>query len=1010
MSYPAGALVRARGREWVVLPDSEDDLLVLRPLGGTDAEIAGVLPALETVEPARFELPDPSRVGDHRSCRLLRDAVRLGFRSTTGPFRSFARLAVDPRPYQLVPLLMALKQDPVRILIADDVGIGKTIEAGLIARELLDRGEVGRLAVLCPPHLAEQWQGELADKFHIDAELVLPGTAGRLERNLPFGTSVFEAHPFVIVSLDFIKSDRRRDEFVRTCPRLVIVDEAHTCAYGYEGRGGRHLRHQLVRAVAEAPDRHLILVSATPHSGKEESFRSLLAHLDSDFAELPEDLSGPERRSQRKRLAAHFVQRRRGDIRHFMGEDTPFPEREEKKEESYELSEKYKDLFHKVLRFARETVQDPTGGRHRQRVRWWSALALLRSLASSPAAAAATLRNRAPAADSDSAEEADEIGRRTVFDVDAEEQVEGIDVIPGADPGAGPREESASAASGPDSESSGESEEQGEGESAGRRESEHGSKDEEDDPDHRRVRRRLLEMAREAEALEGDADEKLVKAAKLVKELLAGGFRPILFCRYIPTAEYVARELRERLPSGTEVAAVTGVLPPAEREQRVLALAEHPKRILVCTDCLSEGINLQEHFDAVMHYDLSWSPTRHEQREGRVDRYGQKVPTVRVLTYFGTDNQIDGVVLDVLIRKHKKIRHDLGIAVPVPMDTNKVVEAVFEGLLLREEAGTAERYLPGFEEILAPRKEELYREWERAADREKRSRTLFAQETIKAEEVARELDAARAAAGSTTDVADFTLDALRAHGAVVEERPGRHDFDLTECPVALRDVLGLGDTVTFDGRFELPVDEGVRYLHRTHPLVGGLASYVTDSALDANLDGVARRCGAIRTRAVQRRTTLLLARFRYKVATSTTSSGGGRHAAPGDPGGIDSKQLASEQLAEECLVLAFAGAPDAPEWLDPATAETLLTAEPDGNIHSEQAAGFVRRVVDAYEQLEPDLVDVAHRRAAELLEVHRRVRSAARIHGVRHTVEPHLPPDLLGIYVLLPVPSLAEPS
>src|SRR6266545_6149289 len=146
---------------------------MVRPLGGTEDEATGLLLPLEKVEPAQFDLPDPAQPGDYRSCRLLRDAVRLGFRSSAGPFRSFARIAVEPRPYQLVPLLMGLKLDPVRVLIADDVGIGKTIEAGLIARELLDRGEVQRLAVLCPPHLAEQWQLELRDKFHIDAELVL---------------------------------------------------------------------------------------------------------------------------------------------------------------------------------------------------------------------------------------------------------------------------------------------------------------------------------------------------------------------------------------------------------------------------------------------------------------------------------------------------------------------------------------------------------------------------------------------------------------------------------------------------------------------------------------------------------------------------------------------------------------------------------------------------------------------------------------------------------------------
>ena len=133
---------------------------------------------------------------------------------------------------------MALKLDPVRLLIADDVGIGKTIEAALIARELLDRGEIARLAVLCPPHLAEQWQAELRDKFHIDAELVLPGTVARLERGLPSGESLFDGYPYVVVSTDFIKSDRRRDDFLRACPELVIVDEAHTCASGRRRRGG----------------------------------------------------------------------------------------------------------------------------------------------------------------------------------------------------------------------------------------------------------------------------------------------------------------------------------------------------------------------------------------------------------------------------------------------------------------------------------------------------------------------------------------------------------------------------------------------------------------------------------------------------------------------------------------------------------------------------------------------------------------------------------------------------
>src|SRR5262245_28933307 len=191
MSFAVGSLVRARGREWVVLPETAGELVIARPLGGADEETAGLYLPLGSVEPASSALPDPNAAGDHRSCRLLRDALRLGFRSSAGPFRSFARIAVEPRPYQLVPLLLALKLDPVRLLIADDVGIGKTVEAGLIVRELIDRGEVKRFAVLSPPQIAEQWHFELRTKFHLDVELVLPGTITRLEKSCRMGQSVF---------------------------------------------------------------------------------------------------------------------------------------------------------------------------------------------------------------------------------------------------------------------------------------------------------------------------------------------------------------------------------------------------------------------------------------------------------------------------------------------------------------------------------------------------------------------------------------------------------------------------------------------------------------------------------------------------------------------------------------------------------------------------------------------------------------------------------------------------
>lgn len=948
MTFSTGSLVKARGREWVVLPESIDDLLVLRPLGGSDDEITGIYTPLETVSSATFDLPDPMQVGDYRSARLLRDAVRLGFRSSAGPFRSFARLGFEPRPYQLVPLLMALKLDPVRLLIADDVGIGKTIEAGLIARELLDRGEIDRMAVLCPPPLAEQWQSELRDKFHIEAELVLPSTAARLERNLILGESLFERYPFVIVSMDYIKSDRRREEFKRACPEFVIIDEAHTCAFGAE-RGGRHQRFEMVKGLAQNPKRHLVLVTATPHSGKEDAFRSLLTFLDKEFADLPEDLTGEGNLGHRKRLAQHFIQRRRGDIQNYMDSNTPFPKREDR-EDSYKLSPEYKRLFERVLDYARESVLDTTGGQFHQRVRWWSALALLRSLASSPAAAASTLRNRAAPSEAQNPEEADEIGRRTVLDIIVDESTDGSDITPGSDPGG------------------------------------------EEDEEHRN-RRRLLEMARAADELLGDKDEKLKKAVELVKGLLKDGYHPIVFCRFIPTAEYVAVELRKRLPKDVEVMAVTGLLPPESRVETIRQLVESKNHVLVATDCLSEGINLQEHFDAILHYDLSWNPTRHEQRDGRVDRYGQPNPTVRVLTYYGLDNQIDGVVLDVLLRKHRSIRSSLGISVPVPVNTEQVVEAIFEGLLLRSSPTVFQGYLPGFDEYIKPQKDELYSQWDAASEREKRSRTLFAQETIKVDEVSKELRSVQAAIGSGVDVTDFTRRTLSAFGTQTSGDDPL-DANLAEASSALKDVLAQTSGLDmknpkFKFRFSQPVQEGECYLQRTHPFVETLANHALETALDP-LSGdalhypAARRCGAIRTKTVDKRTTLLLVRFRYHIIQIRDNT---------------ERPL----LAEDCQLLAFTGSPQTATWLDEKESEKLLLAQPDGNINSDQATDFVVKVIEGFDLLRPQLDQAAMQRGRELLEAHERVRLATRTRNVRYRVEPQLPPDVLGIFVYLPI-------
>jgi hypothetical protein len=332
-----------------------------------------------------------------------------------------------------------------------------------------------------------------------------------------------------VVSLDYIKSDRRRDEFQRACPECVIVDEAHTCTVSGQGR---QQRYTLLRGLVEI---------------------------------------------------------------------------------TYQLTGAWGRLFDEVLTYARALVERAEGqGALRQRMSWWAALALLRCISSSPAAAVSALRTRL---------------------------ADGV----------------------------------------------------------------LGEGADEAQSL----DE----------------------------AEAQGRE-----------------------------------RILVATDCLSEGINLQHLFSAAVHYELSWNPTRHEQREGRVDRFGQKVREVRTTMLFGRDNPVDGAVLHVILRKAESIRKELGVLVPMPDDEGKLTQALVGAVLLRKgSVATVSRQqsLDFGQPAVA-----IETAWQSARERAARKRTLFAQRRLKPEDVLPEWQKTLAVLGGEDDVARFVRRAAARLGAPLEVTTG----------------------------------------------------------------------------------------------------------------------------------------------------------------------------------------------------------------------------------------------
>ncbi len=947
IEFKPGNLVRARGREWVVLPELGEDLLRLRPLGGAEEDATLVYLPLEAEPPvpAKFQPPDPEQPGTHLEALLLRDALRLKLRAGAGPFRSFGNLNVEPRAYQLVPLLMALKQEIVRLLIADDVGIGKTIEAGLIARELLDRGEITSLVVICPPHLCEQWQQELAEKFSIVAKVVRTGTITRLERGLRHDESIFEVYPFTVVSLDYIKSERRRSDFLRVCPEFVIVDEAHTCVQS-NNTTTRHQRYQLLKSLAEKePLRGMLFLTATPHSGDDTAFHNLLGLLKPKFASLLDMPEGKSRRHLRDQLAMHFVQRRRGDIDEWK-DKAGFPIRESR-EATYRLTGDWGRLFDDVLAYARTMVRrSESGDKLQQRMSWWAALALLRCISSSPAAASLALRTRLQAAKGETEqaqiEHIDRVAGETVMDESGDDFLAVKESVP-----AGTIDESEDAAS-------------------------------------------LCRLIQGADRLRGSSNDPKLKAlVNELRQLLQDGFRPVVFCRFIATAHYIGQELKKILDSkSTYVFVVTGELNSDQREERIEELKnldDNIAPILIATDCLSEGVNLQRYFNAVIHYDLTWNPTRHEQREGRADRFGQASPIVRALMLYGENNPVDGAVLQVILRKADKIRKELGVSVPLPTENNRLVETIMQTVLLHGELPSQADQM---DLDFGPTEIHVDKIWQTVS--RKMTRTVFAQKRLTPEEVIPEWKKAVAVLGGTEDVERFVRHSAERLGAALDTRDGYYRLPIAHLPVEFKDRLNnIGFDKSAKISFTQPAPAGAIYIHRAHPVVEAFADHVTEGVLDDKRSGLGARASAIYTSGVTSRTVLYLLRLRSQLLVEQR--------------GDDNRYSSAKYLlAEECLGIAVRGDATS-KILTEDDALSLLSLEPTQNMMEGQKVHLLRQAIDALPDLNDTFERVAHERARRLLEDHRRIREASDAKGLRYDVIPALPVDTIGVYIFMPM-------
>lgn len=936
--HKPGSLVEYRRRQWIVLPSDNADLVKLRPLGGAEEETTAVYLPLqlpgEAVTDSRFPEPTEKDLGDFSTARMLFNAARLSFRHASGPFRCMGRLSFRPRNYQVVPLVMALKQSITRLMIADDVGIGKTIEALLIIRELMERGEIKRFAILCPPHLCDQWQQELRDKLDIDAAVIRSGTAHALQKKVPAGQRLFHYYPYQVISIDYIKSDRNHRLFLEEAPDLVVVDEAHTCSKPAGARGkGQQLRYRLLHELAAKPEQHLVLLSATPHSGKDEEFLSLLGLLS---PALEKTNLQEATKKERETIADYFIQRKRSDIKSWLGEDTPFPERITE-ETSYEMSPDYHAFYAEVVKYARG-ISSNKGPGHQERMRWWAALSLLRGCVSSPANAQALLGNRYSRKLEDGKAYEPEEGTSMLTGLETDSDAPETDIIALADLNDG----------------------------------------------ELKALKKLAEQVKDLHGVE--QDHKVREAVRAVKKLLKDGYHPIIFCRYIATANYVAETLRKELPKNVDVQAVTSELADEQRRQLVGELGAKTHRVLVATDCLSEGINLQDNFTAVVHYDLPWNPNRLEQREGRVDRFGQDADTIKTWLLRGKDNPVDLFVLDVLIEKVKKIQGDIGVSISIGENNATVMDAAVRKLILDPEAIKVKQLHIDFGESapeLAAAEHAMTLELEAMKRRASKLREIFAHSNVDAKLIEKDLREVDEAIGDIKSVESFVSQAITHLGGTVEKDLADHKAHVGNLPRHIRDLLGgKGDTVRIS--FNSPTPHGYVYLGRNHRFVEQLCQFMLKLSFDtvAPYRRVART-SVVTTDAVETRTTLVQFRVRNVI-----------------------KEVNSQQqvISEEMYLWGYEGSGANSRTLSYAEAkELLLNAKAVANQSLEQQKDRLATELTAFQKRKTEFDALAEARALHLVEAHGRFKTL--VGGRRYeAVHPVLPPDVMGVYILVPRP------
>jgi superfamily II DNA or RNA helicase len=792
--FSPGTVISARDRLWRV--DQQDDqILTATPIDSGDAGQQRFYLPVENVARSQLDWPSTERIGTPQAQDLLLRAHRLSMLHGTAPLLSLQRSRVIPKNFQLVPVVMALEmKERVRMLLADDVGLGKTIEAGLIITELMARQRASRVLVVVPAALREQWREALDYFFHLPARIISSRHRREMERELPAGASPWGQFPVLITSIDYAKQPAVKNQILEQDWDVALFDEAHLAAKPHEtspGQSASTQRWEFAQAVATSERiKHLLLLTATPHNGYTDSFASLLHLLDEEL------VSGPSHNPKilGDRAANHVCQRRRQDVQEWFGgdaEENPFPDRDQQEiivpPTAYEQKaiEAVETYGQRVLSSAkRGTAQTRTLAN-------WTVLHLHKRALSSPEALRHSLQNRKESLQQRIEEElsadvsiSEEEAKANVFDEDTGERL--------------------------DSE-----------EAAKRTErSVFG--------DVTAIEQELEQLEDAIEAAESVTPSRDNKLTKLLEVVLPDRLREdpkvIVFTRYVDTLEYLSNQIGESSRfADTDVFEIHGGLPERKRRELFQDFDRSDKAVLVATDAISEGMNLQHAAAQIIHYELPWNPNRLEQRNGRVDRFGQQKDTVHIRTMV-MDETLDASIMSVLVEKAAEIREQYGFSPPYFGEETDVME-----LLAQHDIKVGPEQLHLFEEEGAEPtdpQQELDDPFSTDTLDRIQDDSFYGQTSIHLPDIQDRLEQTKRTIGSPEQIEAFVRSGLSRFGCrTAENADGSLKITIADPDLRTASVGRVIERATFDPAYGLD-DPDVTVLDLGHPLVRRLVEVV----------------------------------------------------------------------------------------------------------------------------------------------------------------------------------------